>query len=170
MKTWVPRIALASIVIVAIQTTVVSPYRIAGIAIMLVWLWPLCAGLLGDQRSGVVAGFLSGLLFDAHVATPFGLFAVVGALVGYVAGMLGREDLGDLRGAVWWMPLAIGGGFGLATPLVLVIAGFFFGDIQLWRGDVGATMVVNAVAFGLLLRPGVAVSRVVVGSVNGSRR
>ena len=80
MKTWVPRVALASIVIVAVQTTVVSPYRIAGIAIMLVWLWPLCAGLLGDQRSGVVAGLLSGLLFDAHVATPFGLFAVVGAL------------------------------------------------------------------------------------------
>lgn len=170
MRTWVPRVALASIVIVAMQTTIVSPYRIAGIVIMLVWLWPLCAGLLGDQRSGVVAGVISGLLFDAHVATPFGLFAVVGALVGYAAGTLGREDLGDLRGSVWWMPLAIGGGFGLATPLVLVIVGFFFGDIQLWRGDVGATMVVNALVFSLLLRPGVALARVMVGSVNGARR
>ena len=170
MKTWVPRVAIASIVIVSVQTTIVSPYRIAGIAIMLVWLWPLCVGLLGDQRSGVVAGVISGLLFDAHVATPFGLFAVVGGVVGYVAVLLGREDLGDLRGAVWWMPLAIGGGFGLATPIVLVVIGFFFGGTQLWRGDVGATMVINALAFGIFLRPAVAASRIMVGPVNEARR
>ena len=120
MNRFAAPVVLVSIVVVAIQLSLLSSLRVFGAVIMLVWLWPLCAGLLGDQRSGVVAGLLSGLLFDAHVATPFGLFAVVGALVGYVAGMLGREDLGDLRGAVWWMPLAIGGGFGLATPLVLV--------------------------------------------------
>lgn len=170
MRTWVPRVVLASIVVVALQTTVVSPARIAGIAIMAVWLWPLSVGLFGDQNSGVVAGVVTGFLFDTHVATPFGLFTVVGGIVGYVAGMLGREDLGDLRGAVWWMPLAIGGGFGFVTPVVFVIVGFFFGDIQLWRGDVGATMVVNALAFGLLLRPSVAMTRVLVGSVSESRR
>lgn len=170
MKSWIPRVALASVVIVAAQTTVVSPYRIAGIAIMVVWLWPLCVGLIGDQTAGVVAGVVSGFLFDAHVATPFGLFTVVGALVGYVAGILGREDLGDLRGSVWWMPLLIGGGFGFVTPIVLVVIGFFFGDIHLWRGDVGATMVVNAVALSLLLRPGVALSRIIVGSITEGRR
>lgn len=170
MRTWLPRVAIASIVVVSLQTTIVSPYRIAGIVIMLVWLWPLCVGLLGDQRSGVVAGVASGLLFDTHVATPFGLFAVVGGVVGYVAGLLGQEDLGDLRGAVWWMPLAIGGGFGFVAPLVLVVVGFFFGGTQLWRGDIGATMVVNAIVLGLALRPAVAVSRVLVGPIDGTRR
>ena len=170
MKTWLPRVAIASIVIVSLQITIVSPYRIAGIAIMLVWLWPLSVGLLGDQRSGVAAGIASGLLFDAHVATPFGLFAIVGAAVGYVAGLLGQEDLGDLRGAVWWMPLAIGGGFGFVTPVVLVVVGFFFGGTQLWRGDLGATMVVNALAFGFTLRPVVAVSRILVGPITEARR
>ena len=170
MKTWVPRVMLASVLVVALQTAIVSSYRVAGIAIMIVWLWPLCVGLVGDTPSGLVAGATSGLLFDTHVATPFGLFTVTGALVGYAAGLLGREDLGDLRGAAWWMPLLIGGSCGLVTPLVFVIIGFCFGDIQLWRGDVGATMVMNAVAFGLALRPAVRVARATVGDTTEVRR
>ncbi|MBU6233030.1 MAG: hypothetical protein KJS64_02135 [Acidobacteria bacterium] len=161
---------LASVFVVALQTAIVSSYRIAGIAVMIVWLWPLCVGLVGNTPSGIVAGATSGLLFDTHVATPFGLFTVTGALIGYAAGLLGREDLGDLRGAAWWMPLLIGGSCGLITPLVFVILGFCFGDIQLWRGDVGATMVVNAFAFGLLLRPAVRMVRIAVGESMDVRR
>lgn len=170
MRTWVPRVMLASVFVVALQTAIVSSYRIAGIAVMIVWLWPLCVGLVGNTPSGIVAGATSGLLFDTHVATPFGLFTVTGALIGYAAGLLGREDLGDLRGAAWWMPLLIGGSCGLITPLVFVILGFCFGDIQLWRGDVGATMVVNAFAFGLLLRPAVRMVRIAVGESMDVRR
>ena len=169
MKTWAIRIALASVLIVAVQVAAVSNYRIAGITVMIVWLWPVIVGLLGASLPGIVAGAVSGFLFDTHVATPFGLFTITGMVLGWAAGQLGREGIGDFDAAAWWMPTLIGAGFGFLGPVVLVVFSFLVGDAHLWRGDVGATMVINGIAFAILVRPAARLARVLTGDLEGFR-
>ena len=169
MNLWVVRVAMSSIVVVAIQVAVLSNIRVGGVVIMGIWLWTLVVGLLGGTPPAMVAGATTGALFDAHVSTPFGLFVGVGLLVGYVAGQLGREGIGDFEAAAWWMPSAIGLAFGFVAPVVLMIAAALTGNFQFWRGDLGATMVVNALVFACAIRFIAILSRRLVGDVEGYR-
>jgi hypothetical protein len=166
---WVVRVVLASVIFAAFQVAVLSGARIGGVVIMLIWLWTVVVGLLGGTPPALVAGATTGALFDSHVSTPFGLFIAVGLIVGYVAGQLGREGIGDFKAAAWWMPATIGLGFGFLTPVLLTVGAAVTGNFQFWRGDLGATMVVNAIVFGLAVRPLAVIGRVLVGEVEGYR-
>ena len=169
MNLWVVRVILSSIVITAIQVSVLSGLRIGGVVIMGIWLWTLVVGLLGGTPPALVAGATTGALFDAHVSTPFGLFIAIGLLVGYVAGQLGREGIGDFKAAAWWMPSAIGLAVGFITPVVLTIAATLTGNFQFWRGDLGSTMVVNALVFAVAIRLTALFGRPLIGEVTGYR-
>ena len=144
MSLWVARVTVASIVLAALQVTVFSSVRVAGIVLMIIWLFTLIVG-------------------------PFGLFTAVGLLIGFVAGQLGREGIGDFKAAVWWMPAMIGAAVGFFAPVVVVLGGMLVGNFTLWHGDLGGSMVVNAVAFGLLIQPLALVVRRLVGEVEGYR-
>ena len=169
MNLWVVRVIVSSIVITAIQVSVLTNLRIGGVVIMGIWLWTLVVGLLGGTPPAMVAGATTGALFDAHVSTPFGLFIAVGLLVGYVAGQLGREGIGDFKAAAWWMPSAIGLAVGFITPVVLTIAATLTGNLQFWRGDLGSTMVVNAIFFAIAIRITAIFGRRLIGDVEGYR-
>ncbi len=169
MNLWVVRVVLASVIVAALQVAVLTEARVGGVVVMGIWLWTVVVGLLGGAPPALVAGATTGALFDSHVSTPFGLFTVVGVIVAYVAGQMGREGIGDFKAAAWWMPTAIGIGFGFLTPIVLTIGAAVTGNFQFWRGDLGATMVVNAIVFGLAVRPLAIVGRVLVGDVEGYR-
>lgn len=169
MSLWVARVTVASIVLAALQVTVFSSLRVASVVIMIIWLFTLIVGLHGGTPPALVAGFVTGALFDAHVSTPFGLFTAVGLLVGFVAGQLGREGIGDFKAAVWWMPAVIGAGFGFFAPVVVVLGGMLVGNFSLWHGDLGGSMVVNAAAFALLIQPFALMVRRLVGEVEGYR-
>ena len=169
MNLWVVRVIMSSIVMTALQVAVLSNLRIGGVVIMGIWLWTLVVGLLGGTPPAMVAGATTGALFDAHVSTPFGLFIAIGLLVGYVSGQMGREGIGDFKAAAWWMPSAIGLAVGFVTPLALMIAAALTGNLQFWRGDLGATMVVNAIVFAVVIRFAAMLSRRLVGDVEGYR-
>ena len=152
MNLWVVRVIASSVAIASVQIALLSNLRVGGVVIMGIWLWTLVVGLLGGTPPALVAGATTGALFDAHVSTPFGLFIVIGVLGGYVAGQLGREGIGDFKAAAWWMPSAIGLAVGFVTPLVLTAAAAVTGNLQFWRGDLGSSMVVNALVFALAIR------------------
>ncbi len=146
-------ITLATLMIVGVQLAVFTQWRFAGAVVMLVWLWPVAVGLTGLTSLALFAGVLAGVLFDAQSATPFGLSALVGLALAYFASRLGKEGVGDLDSAAFWVTPALAAVGGLLAPLLFVISGVFALNFSLWRGSLVDSMLVNAVAFLIMARP-----------------
>ncbi|NNN08880.1 MAG: hypothetical protein HKL85_06755 [Acidimicrobiaceae bacterium] len=163
-------ITLVTLVVVGVQLAVFTHWRFAGVVVMLVWLWPVAVGLTGLTSLAMFAGLLTGILFDAQSATPFGLSALVGILLAYIASRLGKEGVGDLDSAALWVTPAIAAGAGFLAPLLFVFSGVFALNFSLWRGSLLNSMVVNALAFLLLARPVTRVAFAVSTSAMRARR
>jgi hypothetical protein len=152
---------VVTLLVVAVQLTVLSSLRIEGVVVMLVWLWPLAMGLTGFTSLALVCAVISGVFFDTHTTTPFGLTALVALVIAYAASRLGREGVGDLDSAAWWVTPVLAGVGGFFAPLLYVVSGAFALDFNLWRGSVLDMMFVNAVAFFVLARPVTRLARAV---------
>jgi hypothetical protein len=163
-------IIVATLAVVGLQFAVFTEWRFAGVVVMLVWLWPVAVGLTGLTSLAVFSGLLAGVLFDAQSATPFGLSAVVGLVLGYYASRLGKEGVGDLDSAALWVTPALAAAAGFAAPLLFVISGVFALDFSLWRGSLVDSMVVNALAFLVLARPVTRLAFALSGSATRARR
>ena len=151
-KALVPALVV-TLLIVAVQLTILSSLRFDGVVIMIVWLWPLTMGLTGFTSLALVTALVAGVFFDTHTTTPFGMTAAVALVIAYGASRLGREGVGDLDSAAWWMTPALAAVGGFCAPLMFVFGGFFALNFALWRGSVLAMMIVNGVAFFVLSRP-----------------
>jgi len=127
-------VAVVTMFLVGIQLAIFSNLRFAGVVFMLVWLWPFTLGLAGFTTLSIVAALIGGVFFDTHAATPFGLTAMVGIVLAYGASRLGKEGVGDLDSAAWWVTPVLAAAAGAAAPVIYMV-------------------VVNAVAFFLLARP-----------------
>jgi cell shape-determining protein MreD len=154
-------VTVVTLFIVALQLSILSPLRFAGVVVMLVWLWPFALGLGGFTVLSVWSAVVAGVFFDTHAVTPFGLTAVVGVLLAYGASRLGKEGVGDLDSAAWWVTPALSAGAGFAAPLMYVIGGFVTFHFSMWRAGTLASMVVNALAFLILARPVARIARFV---------
>jgi cell shape-determining protein MreD len=144
---------VATLLLVAVQLTVFSSLRIEGVVVMLVWLWPFSMGLTGNTSLALFCALVSGVFFDTHTTTPFGLTAVVGLILAYGASRLGREGVGDLDSAAWWVTPVLAAVAGFFAPALYVVSGAFALNFNLWRGSVLAMMLVNAAAYFILARP-----------------
>jgi len=143
---------IVTLFVVAIQLDILSSLRFAGTVIMLVWLWPVAMGLAGFTNLALYVALLGGVLIDTHATTPFGLTSVVGLVLAYSASLLGREGVGDLDSAAYWVTPVLAGVAGFVAPLLYTLGGVFAFNFELWRGSLAAMMVVNAVAFVVLAR------------------
>ena len=146
-------VTFVTLFLVALQLSVFSSLRFAGVVVMIVWLWPLCLGLVGRTGLGLWSALVAGVFFDTHSVTPFGLTALVALILAYGASRLGKEGVGDLESAAWWVTPVLAGVGGLFAPALYVAAGVFALDFSLWRNSVAPMMLVNAVAFVVLARP-----------------
>lgn len=169
MKRALIPIILVTLTIVGLQLAVFSSLRFDGVVVMLVWLWPFAIGLTGVTGLAMWGAMVSGLFFDTHSASPFGLTIVVAVVLAYVASRLGREGVGDLDSAAWWVTPALAGVAGLLAPALYVVLGYGELNFGLWRGSVLASMEVNAVAFFLLARPSLRLARA-IARVDGRSR
>ncbi len=163
-------ITLFTLMVVGVQLALFTQWRFAGVVVMLVWLWPVAVGLTGLTSLAMFAGLLAGLLFDAQSATPFGLSALVGLLLAYMASRLGKEGVGDLDSAALWVTPAIAAAAGFVAPLLYVVSGVFALNFSLWHGSLLDSMLVNALAFLLLARPATRVAFMVSRSAMRARR
>jgi hypothetical protein len=109
-------------------------------------------GLAGFTSLALYVALVGGVLVDTHATTPFGLTAIVGLLLAYSSSLLGREGVGDLDSAAYWVTPVLAAVGGFFAPLVYTFGGVFAFNFELWRGSLVAMMVVNAVAFLLLAR------------------
>lgn len=146
-------VTVVTMFIVGIQLSVFSTLRFAGVVFMLVWLWPFALGLAGFTTLSICAALVGGVFFDTHAATPFGLTAIVGVILAYSASRLGKEGVGDLDSAAWWVTPILAAGAGLAAPVIYTAGGVGVLNFSLWHGSLVNSMVLNAVAFFVLARP-----------------
>ncbi|MGC1237443.1 MAG: hypothetical protein WA860_01485 [Acidimicrobiales bacterium] len=146
-------VTLVTLLIVALQLSVFSSLRVSGVVIMIVWLWPLAMGLAGLTSLALWSAVVAGVFFDTHAVTPFGLTAIVALALAYGASRLGKEGVGDLDSAAWWVTPLIAAVAGFVAPALFVGASFFTLNFSLWRDSLLSAMVVNAAAFFVLARP-----------------
>jgi cell shape-determining protein MreD len=146
-------VTLVTLLIVAIQLSVFSSLRVSGVVIMIVWLWPLAMGLAGLTSLALWSAMVAGVFFDTHTVTPFGLTAIVALALAYGASRLGKEGVGDLDSAAWWVTPLIAAAAGFVAPALFVGVSFFTLNFSLWRDSLLTAMIVNAVAFFILARP-----------------
>lgn len=163
-------VVVISLLVLALQLTICSALRVNGVVFMLVWLWPVCVGLTGNSALAIVAALVGGVGFDTHAATPFGLTALTGLVLAIGASRLGREGVGDLDSAAWWVAPLIGAAGGFAAPFVFVVGGFVYLNFSLWRGSVLAMMVTNATLALVFMRPLSRLAFVAVGRQHRVRR
>jgi len=146
-------VTVVTLFIVGVQLSVFSTWRFAGVVFMLVWLWPFTLGLAGFTALSIWAAVVGGVFFDTHATTPFGLTAMIGVVLAYGASRLGKEGVGDLDSAAWWVTPILAGGAGLAAPVIYTAGGVGVLNFSLWHGSLVNSMVVNALAFFVLARP-----------------
>lgn len=162
-------LVLVTLVIEALQLAIFSSWRIAGVVIMVVWLWPLAMGLAGYTGLALITALVAGIFFDTHATTPFGLTTLVALVLAWSASRLGREGVGDLDSAAWWVTPLVAAIGGLAAPVLYVLGGFLVLKFDLWRSSLLAMMAVNGLAFFVLARPMTRLARA-VGRIGESRR
>ena len=80
--------ALAVVVAVVLQSSVLARLPLPGGAPNLVLVLVVAVGLTGGASAGLATGFAAGLLTDLLSAHPVGLLALCFALAGFVAGLL----------------------------------------------------------------------------------
>jgi rod shape-determining protein MreD len=143
------RLALITLVLLIVQSTVILSIRIDGVHPDLLWLLPITAALLDGPESGAIVGFWSGLAFDLVLPTPFGLSALVGCLLGYSVGVATKAV--D-RTAGWLTPVAAVIGSVVADMLFAVLGGVF-GQQQMVQINFLALILVVAASSALFVLP-----------------
>jgi rod shape-determining protein MreD len=138
--------------VLLVQSTVGLDIRIAGAHPELGWLLPIVAGLLGGPEVGAVVGFVAGMAVDLFLPTPFGLTALVGCVLGALAGWAPASSgpIGLL--GPWTAPVVALAGSAGAVMLYAVL-GAVLGQDQMLRVDLGAVIGVVAVVNALAVVP-----------------
>lgn len=98
--------------------------RPGGVAIQLLPVLAVCAGVIGGAPRGAIVGFWAGLLFDLALPGPLGLSALVYCLVAFAVGSM-QEAI--LQMARWISIVLVSVGAALAM-IVFAVGGEVFGD------------------------------------------
>jgi rod shape-determining protein MreD len=119
----VARVAALAVVVVLLQTGVVSEVPIFGVAIDLSPLVVAFVGLLCGSMAGACAGFAIGLLVDLTLVQTLGLTSLIFTVIGYAAGRL--RELRDPQAVV--TPLLVGAAAAAASLVGYSMMEFMLG-------------------------------------------
>lgn len=144
-----PPVLLAAVVL---HTAVFPDLRLFGVGADVLLLLPVAAGVTAGPDRGAAVGFVSGLLADCFLRTPFGLSALTGCLVGW---SVGRFQSGVLDGGRWMPALtalvATAGGV-----LAFALLGAVLGQDHLLSGRLltvtAVAALINAVLSPVVIR------------------
>ena len=117
------RVTVLAVVVVFLQTGVVSEVPVFGVAIDLSPLVVAFVGLLCGSMAGATAGFGIGLLVDLTLVQTLGLTSLIFTVIGYAAGRL--RELRDPRAAL--TPLLIGAAGAAASMVGYSLMEFMLG-------------------------------------------
>lgn len=117
------RLVLVMLLVLAFQTTLFNDVRPFGFAIQIVAIFVACAGVVHGPEIGAIVGLVSGIMYDAVLAPPLGVSAIVLAIVGVTGALLLRP----FRDPPWWLKVlmaSVAAGSGeLFLPVVKAVIG-----------------------------------------------
>jgi rod shape-determining protein MreD len=117
------RLASVGLVVVALQRTLFSDLRPAGVSPQVVLALAAAAGAAGGPQKGALAGFILGLMYDLAAGTPLGSSSITMGLAGYAAGYVTSITIDPQ----WWLAAiftALGAAIGeAAVPVVRTFIG-----------------------------------------------
>ena len=145
----VARATIVIAVVLVVQQTIVDSVRVGGAHPDLMLLLPIAAGYAVGPDRGAVFGFVSGLVADLFLPTPFGLSALVGCLLGYGTGLATR----GLVRTSWWLPSAVAVAATAAGLGAYAILGAVLGDPGMLKTYLGPALVVETPSAALLAVP-----------------
>jgi len=125
------KVPLLVLLMLTVQTTVLSGLRNAGIRTDGMLLLPICAGIVAGSESGAVVGFLAGLVADLFLQTPFGLSALAYSLVGFGVGAV----QGNVIRAAWWIAPLTAIVASAAGVVLYALVGAMVGQGQMVSGE-----------------------------------
>ncbi len=117
------RVAVLAVVVVFLQTGIVSELPILGVAIDLSPLVVAFVGLQSGAVAGAVTGFAIGLLVDLTLVQTLGLTSLIFTVIGYGAGRL--RELRDPQAAL--TPLLVGAAAAAASAVGYAVMEFTLG-------------------------------------------
>ncbi len=109
----------------------------------------IAAGMVRGPEKGAVLGFVSGLVTDLFVATPFGLSALVFTLVGFGVGLLQTS----LLRPSWWVGSLTAVAASAGGVVLFAVIGATVGQGQMIHDNLPAIVAVVALANGVLAGP-----------------
>jgi rod shape-determining protein MreD len=127
MSAWTVRLPPVLFAAVLVHTAVSPNLRVFGVAVDVLLLLTVAAGIAGGAERGAAVGFACGLLADCFLQTPFGLSALTYALVGYGVGVF---QTGVLHSS-WWIPAITAAAATVVAVVVFVGLGVVVGQDQL---------------------------------------
>lgn len=144
---------VAAMAVAVVQTVVVDELSIAGVHPELLWVLPVAAGLAAGAVPGMAMGLVAGAVWDLFVPGPFGLSALVAVLVGYAAGVLGEEGVGDLGGAAYVVAPLVAAAGGLCAPCCYALFGAIGGHHDYLSVHLVVVALLDAAVAAAAVRP-----------------
>jgi rod shape-determining protein MreD len=100
----VVRLIMVGLVLLTIQTTLLTEIRIHGVVADIMLGAAVGAGLVGGAELGALAGFVLGLMYDLVLITPLGLSPLA---YGLVAFGFGAAKATITVGSAWWLTMVL---------------------------------------------------------------
>jgi rod shape-determining protein MreD len=155
MSPWIVRVPPVLLAAVVIHSALAPNVRVFGISFDIMLLLAIASGIAGGAEKGAAVGFVCGLLADCFLQTPFGLSALVYALVGYGVGVF---QTGVLHSS-WWIPAITAAVSSALGILGYVALGVVVGQDHLLSTRVMQVIVVVALLHAVLAPPTVRLMR-----------
>lgn len=152
MTVRLPPILLLAVIL---HTAVFPQLRLLGVSADVLLLLPIAAAIAAGPERGATVGFISGLLADCFLQTPFGLSALAFCLVGWGVGSFQSTILH----ATWWIPMVTAAAASAAGIVVYAGLGAVVGQDQLVSTGLVKVIVVVAAINALLAPPAVKLMR-----------
>jgi rod shape-determining protein MreD len=149
------RVPALGVLVVTLQTVVVSQVHFLGASADLVVLCAVVGGLVGGPQRGTVNGFVFGLLYDLALTTPFGLWPLVLCIAGFVVGLTRNEAIRDNR----WLQVGIVFVASVGVTVAYAAVATVFGSEAIFTLHLIPTALVVAVVNAALTLPTVKVMR-----------
>jgi rod shape-determining protein MreD len=144
-----------AVLVVTLQTVIVSQIHLLGASADLVVLCAVVGGLVGGPQRGTVAGFVFGLVYDMALTTPFGLWPLVLCVTGFVVGLSRNEAIRDNR----WLQTGIVFVASAAAVMAYAVVATVFGSEGVLTPRVVTTALVVALVNAALTQPAMKVMR-----------
>lgn len=134
------RLLMIGLPVLALQDTMLTDMRPAGVAIQAMLLLAVAGGIAGGPERGALAGFVMGFLFDLVLTSPMGLHALVYGLAGFLAGYINSLTLDHPR----WLVMLVVGVASAACTVAYPLASAMIGeDIAITTALIKITVVVS---------------------------